>query len=97
MRKVIVLLAVVLCVLVGVAISRAGEREEVQAKLVAILQEERAANAEFALYQIKLKELQDRFPALQKEKKELSDKLKSFEEKDKAAKPAPPAPAPAKK
>ena len=80
MRKVIVLLAVVLCVLVGVAISRAGEREELQAKMISILQEERAINAEFQLYQIKIKELQDRFPELKKEKEDLAKKLNVIDE-----------------
>jgi predicted nucleic acid-binding Zn-ribbon protein len=96
MKKIVLLAAVIVLVALNLYCF-AGEKEEVQARLVAVLQEERAANAEFQLYQIKMKELQDRFPALQKEKKELSDQLKAMEEKEKAAKPAPAAPATTKK
>ena len=84
-----------LSVVVGLQPVTAGEKEEVQAKLVALLQEERAMNAEFALYQAKTKELQDRLPDLKKEKEALSKQLKAIEDKEKAEK-APEKPAPAK-
>lgn len=70
---------------IAIGPARAGEKEELQAKLVALLQEERAITAEWQLYQAKLKELQDRAPGLQKEKQELSGKLKAMEEKEKAS------------
>lgn len=75
-----------LSLLASLPAARAGEKEEVQAKLIAVLQEERAIQAEQNLYQQKFQDNQQRMPQLQKEKQELSQKLKAIEEKEAANK-----------
>jgi len=92
---VIVMSLGLLCLLGTVTPSTAGEKEEAQARLVALLQEERAMNAEFELYKAKMAELQNRLPNLKTEKEALAKQLKAIEDKEKAAKAAE-KPAPAK-
>lgn len=98
MRKLVLVLATVVIFIIlfigfGLILSHAGEKEEVRAKLMAVLQEERAMNAEFQLYQAKMGELQRRFPEMQKEKEALQKQLKEMEEKEiKEKKPEIPAP-----
>lgn len=85
----------VLALVVGLVIALlvdgafAGEKEQLQAQLVALVQEERAMNAEFQLYQAKLQDIQQRFPAVKKEQADLQaqlTQLKAIEEREKAAK-----------
>ena len=91
-----VVIILTLLLFANMPVAKAGEKEELQSKLVALLQEERAINAEFQLYQAKLQDIQQRFPEVKKEQKVLQDKLKAIEEKEKAAKPAPEKKAPDK-
>ncbi len=85
----IIVLVLVIALIAIIGICRAGEKEEIQARLVSLLQEERAMNAEFQLYQLKLKDLQDRFPEVKKEQKELTDKLKALQENPQPPKEVP--------
>ncbi len=82
-RPGVIVVAVLLAMVIGFVIARAGEKEELTAKLQALIQEERAMNAEFQLYQAKMKEIQDRFPQMKKEQSEVQNKLKILEEQDK--------------
>ena len=85
----------VVCALIAAMISfgvmwcvaaHAGDKEEAQARFMALIQEERALQAEFSLYQIKMAEVQKRFPELQREKETLQKKLMEMDEAEKKAK-----------
>ncbi len=82
-RLVFIVAMVMLAVVIGFIIARAGEKEELTSKLQALIQEERAMNAEFQLYQVKIRQIQERFPEMKKEQTEVQNKLKILEEQAK--------------
>lgn len=93
--KKVALLAMVLFVLFGFTLVLGGEKEEIQAKLVALSQEERAINAEWQIFQNAMEALkqkgidpgalQKRIPELVKERTDLQAKLDALIKKEEPA------------
>lgn len=83
-------LALVLCLSLPVI---ADDLDQARSNLAALLMEQRAINAEFVLYQAKLKEIQERAPQLQKDIEDVLAKVKKLEAEKKVPTPAPAKPA----
>jgi predicted nuclease with TOPRIM domain len=77
-----------LSALISITAAWAGEKEELQLRLGALAQEERAITAEQLIYQNKFQENQDRLPEIKKERAEIQEKLKAVDVKEKAEKAA---------